>query len=139
MHSTILVLLPPGTRDIDAGLERLLVPHLWDEDDPDKVWRLDWWNPGDGSIGAPDFAAQLGIIDSAWAANVCPVDRLPANYLPRSLVDPGGVWYDLGEHGWGSATDTPQDQTALEAWSVIVRRVLSGHPDCLAVEVDAHS
>jgi hypothetical protein len=139
VHSIALVLLPPDERDIQAGIERQLMPHLFDEENPEKKSHLDRWSYGIGDIGPPTITAELGLGDNEWAGNVCRVRQLPADYTPAALVVPAGEWLDLWDHGWsGSDPETPHNKTALTSWKLVVRGVLDGHSEWLAVEVDAH-
>ena len=142
MHSSTIVLLPPGTTGLwEAGVERLK-PHRLDEDGPPgQVWHLDYWTVGDERLDDAETAAALGVADdSDLAKNVSIASRLPPDFRCAAVVTPDGVWHDLFDRGRTfPGRDTPECLEASDRWDAEVRDLLAAYPDHIVVEFDTHS
>ncbi len=106
----------------------------WVDTNPDA--HFDWYEIG----GRWD-----GIFEQVWEShnqetcsvggrvkgNICPVEALPREEYPGSLVTPDGQWHFFGWRFDGSAPEHDDIET--------IRRIVETHKGHFAVAVDVHS
>lgn len=124
MKSTLLVLLPPDSRDPEAALRAALEPHRLDEDDEASIrgHHWDYW-----SHEGDELVFQRA-------------DQRPADCTVSAILTPDGVWHDLQDHGWRMLREpSRENEAAMARWKVLHDTLLQRFADHVAVEVIVHS
>jgi hypothetical protein len=159
MHSLVIVLLPPDTRDIRKTISELIAPYRIDDDNPDpevlkcrnsaelnvviarvrKRFKWDYWTFSMGwvehyGIKPPEWADE----DKRVRMNVCPVAQLPADIDCGGVVEPDGAWHEPEDFGWRMLNTPAKNAVPLARWKERSTDLLNVHRDCVAVLIDCH-
>lgn len=146
MHSLVIVLLPPDTRDVRKAVAELVAPYRIDEDAIDtgaRRGKWDYWTMGPGwkeqyglDLSAPPEIA--GEMDEDLVMNVCRASRLPVDIGCGGIVEPDGAWHEPEDFGWRMLNSLAKNAGPLAQWKQRSSELLSAHRECLAVLVDCH-
>ncbi len=106
---------------------------------PDSKW--DWYRIGgrwDGWITAneqsSDNGYNLGRRHESIENNIATTEEaLKRDVIPHAIITPDEQWHERGEMGWWAIL-----RTENENWDQQARGILSDHPGCRIVILDAH-